>query len=194
MTMVNVSKIGTPEDMSEWQHLICVDNDAWWRKILELQKLIYGKNLAINSPQVETLLKDKSLIPTNVIMSQVAASIYSCWPLQNTFSDRLQAFRFNLFLMLIVDLMHEFELRMWKAIFIHLLHMLESVKGSTLCEVNQRKVISASLTIQLIAIFADTVKLLYSGGIWFIDSQWMCWRWEEWWLAISKISSRYLTV
>ena len=69
MTMVNVPKMGTPEDASERHRLIRVNNDARRRKILESRKLIYGKNLVINSPQVETLLKDKSLIPTNVIMS-----------------------------------------------------------------------------------------------------------------------------
>ena len=72
--------------------------------------------------------------------------------------------------MLVVDLMHEFELGVWKAIFIHLLCMLESVKGSTLREVDQRNVISASLTIQLITVFADTVEFLHLGGIRFVDS------------------------
>ena len=192
--MVNIPKMGTPEDTSERHRLIHVDNNAWRRKILESWKLIYGKNLAINSPQVETLLEDKSLIPTNVIMSWVAASIYLCWPLQNAFSDRLQAFGFNLFLMLVVDLMHEFEFRVWKVIFIHLLRMLENVKGSTLHEVDQRNVISANLTIQLITVFAGTIKFLHLGGIQFVDSRQTCQRWEEWRLAILKISSRYLTV
>ena len=76
--------------------------------------------------------------------------------------------------MLVVDLMHEFELGVWKGIFIHLQHMLESVKGSTLHEVDQRNVISASLTIQLITIFADTVEFLHSGGIRFVDSRRTC--------------------
>ena len=76
--------------------------------------------------------------------------------------------------MLVVDLMHEFELGVWKVIFIHLLRMLESVKGSTLHEVDQRNVISASLTIQLITVFADIVEFLHSGGIRFIDSRRTC--------------------
>jgi len=40
---------------------------------------------------------------------------------QNAFSDRLAGLGFNFFLMLVVDLMHEFELGVWKAIFVHLL-------------------------------------------------------------------------
>lgn len=40
---------------------------------------------------------------------------------QNAFSDRLQALGFNFFDMLVVDLMHEFELGVWKNLFNHLL-------------------------------------------------------------------------
>ena len=49
---------------------------------------------------------------------------------QNAFSTRLSDADFDLFLMLVVDLMHEFEQGVWKALFIHLLHMLDS-QGST---------------------------------------------------------------
>ena len=36
-------------------------------------------------------------------------------------------FRFDVFLMLVVDLMHEFELGVWKALLTHLIRMLYAV-------------------------------------------------------------------
>lgn len=38
---------------------------------------------------------------------------------------------FNFFSVFLVDLMHEFELGVWKRIFTHLLRILECVKGAT---------------------------------------------------------------
>ena len=46
--------------------------------------------------------------------------------MQNVFSKKLFSFGFNLFSMFVVDMMHEFELGTWKALFIHLLHISEA--------------------------------------------------------------------
>ena len=40
--------------------------------------------------------------------------------------------------MLVVDLLHEFELGVWKSILIHLLRMVDSLKGSILAELDRR--------------------------------------------------------
>ena len=40
--------------------------------------------------------------------------------------------------MLLPDLMHEFELGVWRAIFIHLLRMLQSVDNDLLVELDRR--------------------------------------------------------
>ena len=40
--------------------------------------------------------------------------------------------------MLVVDLLHEFELGVWKALFIHLLHILDSLTGNILSELDRR--------------------------------------------------------
>jgi hypothetical protein len=44
--------------------------------------------------------------------------------------------------MLVVDLMHEFELGVWKALFIHLLRILSSVNPTLLHELDHRYDIS----------------------------------------------------
>ena len=50
---------------------------------------------------------------------------------QNTFSDKLSSLNFNMFEILVVDLMHKVELGVWKAVFIHLLRLLDC-KNETL--------------------------------------------------------------
>ena len=57
---------------------------------------------------------------------------------QNAFSARLGHTGFDFFLMLVVDLLHEFELGVWKAIFIHLLRIIVSLKGTVLAELDRR--------------------------------------------------------
>jgi hypothetical protein len=43
--------------------------------------------------------------------------------------------------MLVVDLLHEFELGVWKALFIHLLRILNTVDKSLIDELDRRYVI-----------------------------------------------------
>lgn len=57
---------------------------------------------------------------------------------QNAFSDRLSNFNFNFFSIFPVDLMHEVEIGVWKALLIHLLRILESVNENLLHEFDRR--------------------------------------------------------
>jgi hypothetical protein len=52
------------------------------------------------------------------------------------FSQNLAPFGFNLYPMFVVDIMHKFELGVWKALFIHLLRILEAVDKSLLIELD----------------------------------------------------------
>jgi hypothetical protein len=58
--------------------------------------------------------------------------------IQNAFSKKLGPLGFNLYDMLVVDLMHEFELGVWKALFIHLLRILEAVDKTLVDELDRR--------------------------------------------------------
>jgi len=64
--------------------------------------------------------------------------------LQNAFSEKLGCLGFNLFVMLVVDLMHEFELGVWKALFTHLIRILSATgAGDVLVhELDRRYVLS----------------------------------------------------
>jgi len=57
---------------------------------------------------------------------------------QNAFSTRLAKFGFNFFSMFVPDLLHEFELGVWKAIFTHLMRMLYACGDTSIQELNSR--------------------------------------------------------
>ncbi|KIJ65337.1 hypothetical protein HYDPIDRAFT_28047, partial [Hydnomerulius pinastri MD-312] len=113
--------VATERNMLGRQLLLRFDSKARREKVLKARKLMYEENYAVNTPQIEVLLKDESLVATS-----------------NAFSDSLFEFGFNLFAMLVVDLLHEFELGVWKAIFTHLLRILDSLKGAKLHELDRR--------------------------------------------------------
>ncbi|KAH7917303.1 hypothetical protein BV22DRAFT_1135525 [Leucogyrophana mollusca] len=95
------------QDIKERKTLARVDDAFRQRKITISRSLIYDRGYGIRSNAVENLLKEQSLVPTS-----------------NTFSEKLGPLGFNFFSMLVVDLLHEFELGVWKALFIHLLRIL----------------------------------------------------------------------
>ncbi|KJA13829.1 hypothetical protein HYPSUDRAFT_99722, partial [Hypholoma sublateritium FD-334 SS-4] len=112
--------LGTKDDRKQRRSLARVDDRHYKAKILGARKLIYQNNRTVDSIMVQRLLKPESLVPT-----------------ENAFSKKLSGFGFNLFSIFLVDFMHEFELGVWKKIFIHLLRILECVHGST-DQLNQR--------------------------------------------------------
>src|SRR5215471_19908328 len=81
-----------------------------------------------------TLLFHQQYVPELPFEVSVAHSLL----LQNAFSDKLAQFQFCLFLMLVVDLMHEFELGVWRAIFIHLLRILDCHNEALKHELDKR--------------------------------------------------------
>ncbi|KAF8577949.1 hypothetical protein K439DRAFT_1648918 [Ramaria rubella] len=86
------------------------------------RRFIYEKTgYKVNSTAVNNLLQPKSLVPT-----------------ENTFSKRLTPDQFNKYLMFVVGLMHEFELGVWKAVFIHLIRLLSELGPDRVNELNKR--------------------------------------------------------
>jgi hypothetical protein len=84
--------------------------------IARARRFIYNLGKPIAGAAVERLLKAKSLVPT--VVRPILSSASRCLMKdQNVFAHRLAAFGFNPFSMLVVDLMHEFELGVWKSCF-----------------------------------------------------------------------------
>ena len=63
------------------------------------------------------------------MLTLAALQLIDC--VQNAFAGKLGQAGFDLFPMLVVDLMHEVESGVWRTIFIHLVRMLDTV-GATL--------------------------------------------------------------
>ncbi|KAG8951240.1 hypothetical protein FRC03_012586 [Tulasnella sp. 419] len=98
-----------------------VDDEDRQLTVLRAQQLIYNHRAAFSNKNVESLLFPQSLVPT-----------------QNAFSLKLSPFGFNFFPMLVVDLMHEFELGVWKSVFTHLTRILEACGNDLLQTLNER--------------------------------------------------------
>ena len=58
--------------------------------------------------------------------------------LQNAFSSRLAEHGFDFFTLLVVDLMHEFKLGVWKALLTHLIRILHCQGLQSILEFNER--------------------------------------------------------
>jgi len=72
-----------------------------------------------------------------VVSFNYAPGVDVLW-FQNAFSDKLSLLNFNMFEMLVVDLMHEIEIGVWKVVFIHLLRLLECLCDNLKHELDQR--------------------------------------------------------
>ncbi|KAG2084375.1 uncharacterized protein F5147DRAFT_782501 [Suillus discolor] len=89
--------------------------------IATARNLIYEKNYGVDSTAVEALLKPDSWVPNS-----------------NVLSDNLSAFGFNVFAALVVDLLHEFELGIWRMLLIHLLRILTALNKDLVHELDRR--------------------------------------------------------
>lgn len=66
--------------------------------------------------------------------------------------------------MLVVDLLHEFELGVWKAVFMHLLRIVDSLKGDILSELDRW---SMSILLLLLAkLNLHSLQLSSSTDVW----------------------------
>ena len=131
--------VATEEDILQRGVLARRDTVERREKVFAARRLIYEEQYVVGTPQVETLLKPKSLVPTMVCILRCKVVLKRLTlVVQNAFSERLSHTNFNFFLMLVVDLLHEFELGVWKSILIHLLRIVNSLKGTGLAELDRR--------------------------------------------------------
>lgn len=72
--------------------------------------------------------------------------------LQNAFSTRLRKFGFQMQDFLVVDQLHEFELGVWKAIFSHLVRILEASGSDLVAQLNERYAHIVTLTTRLMIV------------------------------------------
>ena len=128
--------LGTKRDKSQRTSLARVDNLRYRAKISSARDLIYIQERTVDGKPVQHFLKPQSLVPTEVsiplcyyVIRQYLSSALILQ--QNAFSSRLSHLGFNLFSIFLVDFMHEFELGVWKKVFLHLLRILDCIDGAT---------------------------------------------------------------
>ncbi|KAI0311994.1 hypothetical protein OF83DRAFT_1219078 [Amylostereum chailletii] len=109
--MDEVHMMGSAKDMEDRRRLARHDDQDRRAKVNAVQTLIYQDKYVVNSAAVERILQETSLVPT-----------------ENAISKCLSQFDIDMFPMFVVDLMHEFELGVWKALFLHLLRILDALK------------------------------------------------------------------
>ena len=134
-----IKNLGLPKDRRQRVQSPRVDNLQRRNKISSARRIIYEENYRVNSAAVERILKEESLVPTSVGVFSLL-HIINLTTIKNAFSERLHTLSFNFFDILVVDLLHEFELGVWKALFIHLLRILSVINPSLLNVLDQRKV------------------------------------------------------
>jgi hypothetical protein len=103
--------MGNPRDMTQRKTLLQVDDIKRCNHIQAACDLIYKKNYSVNSAPIERLLQEESVVPTMVcyfkFIFQFAVILIHC---QNTFSQQLGPYGFNMFDIVVADLLHEVEL------------------------------------------------------------------------------------
>lgn len=130
--------MGKVVDMKQRKTLARVDDETRRRKVELARGIIYKKNYAVNSDPVEAFLREQSLVPTVVSTIFGARRVEAETEMQNAFSQKLATFGFNFFDMMVVDMMHEFELGVWKNLFTHLLRILNAADKTSVNELDRR--------------------------------------------------------
>jgi len=111
------------------------NNEAYHKKIRKARKKIFEYGKKISSRDVTKYLESQSLTPVHVCGQ--FAYLWD-WMLIFHWKSAFSFFEINFFLLLVVDLLHEFELGVWKAIFTYLMCILHAAGGLAIQELNWR--------------------------------------------------------
>ncbi|RXW16502.1 hypothetical protein EST38_g9352 [Candolleomyces aberdarensis] len=109
ITKDKLDQLGTEADRTFREDYARRDDASRQSTVEEARIKVFNDGAAISGTHVERLLKAESL-----------------QPVMNAFSVRLKSTKFDIFSALVVDLMHEFEIGVWKSLFIHLIRILEA--------------------------------------------------------------------
>ena len=109
---------------------IRVDNNLLQKTISNACEWIFVKGIGVAAKWIQDTLGPKSQMPIQVrnksYCSCCTAPITYAMSLQSAFSTRMSSQGFNVYSIFVVDLLHKFELGVWKAVFTHLLRVLHA--------------------------------------------------------------------
>ncbi|KAH9834205.1 uncharacterized protein C8Q71DRAFT_797981 [Rhodofomes roseus] len=116
----DILRMGSSSDQQQRQNWR-IDGSKLWNIIARVRQWIYRRGYALTSKAITQVLDPMSILPT-----------------RSAFSSRLGATGFNFYSLFAPDILHEFELGVWKAIFIHLLRILCAVGNDRIQILNER--------------------------------------------------------
>jgi hypothetical protein len=127
-------------DMHRRERLARKDDNTRKRHVEIARRLIFEKGLRPGSKKISNIIGAHSLTPNRV---RVCFSLFLWNPntdyhCQNAFSERLGPHGVDYHALFVVDLLHEFELGVWKATFTHLIRILYAYGGDTVTLLNER--------------------------------------------------------
>lgn len=110
-----------------------IDNHHRRVQVEHARRSIYEAGVPVNAPSIDEIMQ-YSTVPICVRFDSFLVSptgTADCLTLQNAFSklnqlDLLE--QFNYYILLLVDLLHKFELSVWKATFTHLIRIIIALK------------------------------------------------------------------
>lgn len=153
--------MGRTTDLQHRSTYVRVDDKARRAKIEKARQLVYTKGASINGPAVKNVLQLESMVPTRVCTA--CPVVHWLTLSQNAFSTKLAAFGFNYFLLYVIDLLHEFELGIWKNTFTHLLRMLYAYGGEAIQMLNERPVCSL---LRMLIMFTPPEQVPSCANLW----------------------------
>ncbi|EMD41493.1 hypothetical protein CERSUDRAFT_90057 [Gelatoporia subvermispora B] len=117
----HISEIGNKRDMWRRHNGKRLDDSLRRTNVEIAHKIIFESGVPVNSKRVNIILNDASFTPTH-----------------NAFSEHLSQYGMNYFNIFLVDLLHEFELGVWKSVFSHLMRILYAKGGNVIQILNER--------------------------------------------------------
>ncbi|KAG8767288.1 hypothetical protein FRC12_006324 [Ceratobasidium sp. 428] len=107
----DIHKLGTRQDRKTRELNLRIQDSTYLDNVGESRRLMYKEGYVVNSVHVERLLKPDCSVPT------ISAFLTRLRPLSPNF---------NPLRMLVPDVLHEFELGVWKSTLIHIIRLLDS--------------------------------------------------------------------
>ena len=101
---------------------IRLDDEERRNKVEKARAFMFKDGLAITSRSVTQTLDNHSMVATRVRLLHRHRDLLTRY--QNAFSEKLSAVNQNYHSIFVVDLLHEFELGIWKSTLTHLIRML----------------------------------------------------------------------
>ena len=139
LVLINeIYALGRADDRKRREELHRQDNVERREKVDAARESLYNEGYAITGDHVDGVLKDESLVPTRVFASVLSHLHNVTLFVQNAFSVVLSPFGFDFHKMLTVDVLHEVELGVWKALFTHLVRMLHACGADKVYEFDRR--------------------------------------------------------